>query len=192
MAAARIDLTDFQSSVSIPIWFDVNDPKTINDLLPFLDLETDCLINHVIYPVTVTAGSTTVPNILEVRALWAPWDEDISTEYHVHFIIPEYDLYHRMVEAIGHNAIDMLPDFSPGEGRRQTWLRLHHLSMPDLLYHLSTLHGRVEMLETTVRDMRNRLGILTEFIASREPGLARQLGLTLTLEDMGLQPGHLG
>ena len=53
-----------------------------------------------------------------------------------------------------------------------------------MIYQISRLHERLQEVETQLQQHQRQLGVVVEYVASRQPALARILGLTLTADDL--------
>ena len=122
---------------------------------------------------------------------WCAWDEDLDEEKAYFLFIPEWSLYHRMSLHIGQQAIDLAPGTS-ADTKKQTFLHLIHVPMPDVLYHLSIINQELQDVRAAHRHDRRQLNLIMEHLASREPDLAHTFGLNLRMDDLhpGAPHGH--
>ena len=111
--AAAINFNDLETTFSVPIVFQGEDGKTLNDLLPWFDVFADCEVNQMIYAVETLYHGNVCPPILELQSLHAPWDTKLDEEHHYHWLITEWDAFTQLRTQIGDDTVDLAIDGFP-------------------------------------------------------------------------------
>ena len=93
---ARIDPNALQTTFSVPLTFQGEDGKTLQDVLPWFDIWGECEINQLIYAVETLHHGDVCPPLLEFQSLHCPWDTKLDDEHHYHWIVTDWDLYERL------------------------------------------------------------------------------------------------
>ena len=90
---------------------------------------------------------------------------------------------------IGQQAVDLAP-LTNADEKKQTFVHLIHVPMPDVLYHLSIINQELQDVREAHRHDRRQLNLVMEHLASREPDLAQTFGLNLQMDDLRRAAPH--
>lgn len=178
-----------ETSKRIPCWFSSQDDQaTINQVLPFLGLNTDCSLNDFCL-LMATPVQQPAPGIADMGRRWIPWDEDLREDRRYHLAFFQWNLYQQVFTYIGDDAIDTIPEQTAEDFHKQTFITISFVPLPELVYQIGVLSQDRDNLERElgdlrdeIRQMRHYLGLIMEFLAAREPQLAAPF-------DLILQPG---
>eukprot|EP00435_Cladocopium_sp_Y103_P071582 s1104_g37.t2 len=130
-----------QSSKAVPVWFVPEQGRIQDDLLAFFEMQQiGCEINQLVLPVRAGPGDSRMPPLTTVVDHWIPWDETITEEMSIHWLIPDATLFATMCDHIADDAVDLRPDGTDPRDAEQVKLYIHHLPVTDLTYVFSQLH----------------------------------------------------
>lgn len=175
-----------ETTKRIPIWFSTQDDQaTINQVLPFLGLNTDCCLNDFVL-LTASPVQHPMPNVADMGRSWIPFDEELHEQSRYHLAFFDLTLYQQVFRYIGDDAVDTIPEGTAQDFHRQTFITIAFVPIPDLVHHIGVLsqdrdnlEREVGTLRDEVRQMRHYLGLVMEFLAAREPQLAAPFDLLL-------------
>eukprot|EP00435_Cladocopium_sp_Y103_P014605 s3375_g3.t1 len=129
-------------------------------------------------------GDHRPPPLTTVVDSWIPWDEPLTEELSIHWMVPDFTAYQTLCQHIADDAIDLRPDGVDPRDAEQIHLYLHHLPLTDFVYIFSELHREVRQLRDQRRQDRAQLDILVEWAAASDGSLAGPLGLLLRPDDL--------
>eukprot|EP00435_Cladocopium_sp_Y103_P016176 s4461_g4.t1 len=181
-----MDPRNFDPDQSVPIWFVPEQGNTCDDLLGFFDPDQlpGCTVNHAILQLKGGPGDHRAPPLTTVVNSWIPWDEPLSEELSVHWMIPDFTAYNTMCLHIADDAIDLRPDGVDPRDAEQLTLYLHHLPLTDFVYTFSELSREVRQIRDRAERDRSQLNLLVEWCAARDESMAGPLGLLLHADDL--------
>eukprot|EP00435_Cladocopium_sp_Y103_P007091 s326_g2.t1 len=185
MAVAAADPRAMQIDKSVPVWYVPEQGSVNDDLLAFFDMQDiGCTVNHFVLPVKSGPGDWRTPPLTSVVDNFIPWDEPINSEYSIHWLVPDAELFRTLCDHIADDAVDLRPDGYDPRDAEQVHLYLHHLPLTDFVFVFSELHREVRLLRDQQQRDRRQLSVLVEWAAAYDQTLAGPLGLLLRPEDL--------
>eukprot|EP00435_Cladocopium_sp_Y103_P036298 s3302_g9.t1 len=172
-------------SKAVPVWYVPEQGQTQDDLLAFFEMQQlGGELNQLVLTVKAGPGDSRMPPLTSVVDQWIPWDETITEEISIHWLVPDATLFATMCDHIAHDAIDLRPDGTDPRDSEQVKLYIHHLPVTDLTFGFSQLHREVRLLRDQQARDRHQLSVLVEWAAASDQTLAGPLGLLLRPEDV--------
>ena len=136
---AHLDLASFRPYRTIPVWYNSTVSEELQSILPYLGVTMECDVNSLLFPCQQDSANVISPTILNCADKWCAWDELLTDAMHYHLFVPDWSLYNMIFEHVGDQAVDLAPGVSD-EIKAQTFVTIHHVPLPDLLFHVNSLH----------------------------------------------------
>lgn len=171
----------------------LTDPEFILDsVLPSLGLaDWDCGLNNMVCVAATLPGRQTPP-VECLTAHWVPWDTPLSIARRFHFVFTERQMYQDVLQAVERigGTIDLAPSDCTDDDVCLTMLELSYRCGSQTIEACGRLNDQCQAMQLqiaqhdeTINLLRNRLGIVMEYLASRDPALIEAFGLNAHQND---------